>query len=166
MKNKSIIFCILINSVLVFLIGCNGKKENVTQTSTFQPPAVPPEVATSTATESGSEVKFAYRYRGEQFRDPFLPLVGESGRGAAPKRATEQLSNSNLNALILKGIMEDNEGKFALLMDSLGGSFVIKDGKLINQDGKIIPNVSGVIRKNKVMLIAPNTKIELTLKED
>lgn len=165
MKYKTIIVISLCVATGLVLYGCGGKKDEIVQSTGFQAPAMP-EVSESTNTDTASAVKFYYKYRGDQFRDPFVPLVGETGRGAIQKRASDQMTVGGLNSLVLKGILEDNEGKFALLTDAMGGSFVVKDGKLVNQEGKIVPNVSGVIRRNKVMIISPNAKIELTIKED
>lgn len=114
-----------------------------------------------------------HKYGGVKYRDPFIPLT--SSRGIAPAHsATAELNRNELAGLSLKGILEDSEGEYALLVNPAGYAYILKKGRLINQWGKVVPNVVGMVKKEKVdgkvikkvTLSTQEAKIDIILKEE
>jgi hypothetical protein len=114
-----------------------------------------------------------HKYEGMNYRDPFIPL--SSSRGIAPAASgAVELNRNELAGLSLKGILEDSEGEYALLVSPAGYTYILKKGRLVNQWGKVVPNVVGMVKKEevngkiikKVTLLTQETKIDIILKEE
>ncbi len=122
---------------------------------------LPAETETKPTPAKVEEV--TYFYQGKSFRDPFVPLIGEMA--SISRRMKPRVYFPNLRSLALKGIIEDSKSLIALIIDAEGRAFILKEGKLLDPNGKIVPGISGTIKKDKIMLLTREKKIELELRE-
>jgi len=103
-----------------------------------------------------------YVYRGDRFRDPFAPLSGEGTYSAV--LLSEEVAVPNLGSLVLKGIFEDSKIKMALISGG-GINYILKGTRLYDSRQRLVRGISGIIRKDDVLMIAPDkTTKELKLK--
>lgn len=93
------------------------------------------------------EVK-KYVYRSSNRRDPFLTpgLKADSYTKAG---------SVDISMLELKGIIDapEKKEKYALVSGPGGESYIVKGGKLINLNNKVVPGVSGTIKEDRVILV-------------
>lgn len=165
MKIKKLVVLLLLSTFYFLLstgIGC-GKKETkpVKRVEPTQTVVLPPPAATKP--EPTKAKKMAYVYQGHRFRDPFVPLTGGL---ATSKKLSEKLTATNLRSFSVKGIIEDEKGKIVLLTAPGGKNYILKEGKLVNAEGKIIPEVKGNIEKNKIIFLTADGKVELNITEE
>lgn len=97
-----------------------------------------------------------YTYRGDRFRDPFVPLVGDT-------RTDQGNRPPQVASLVLRGIVMDARGRMALLTSGVS-SYILRDGRLYDNLNRMVKGISGVIRKDSVLVIgADRTVRELTV---
>lgn len=102
-----------------------------------------PAVATSTAA-IGAEPVVQDLYPAERLRlrDPFVPLGGTSSGFQGGEMVEFSIHN-----LVLKGIMQDPSGDYALFVDANSGSdYVLRKNTLYDNRNKPVPGVSGIIK--------------------
>lgn len=137
--------------------------------------AAAPKASTATATTAAAGVKSstaapsvtpADLYGGGKLRDPFAPLLGAGGVGAAMQvvaPAAFNMEEFSIHGLDLKGIMKDPKGSFAVLVETKSGTgFILRDGRLYDYKGKPVAGVTGVIRprQKSVMLQTPDRDVQ------
>lgn len=126
-------------------------------------PVPPPIVRTADAKDTAVQKKpeAEYVYGGDRFRDPFVSIAG----GAAQSAGADELRTPNVGALTLKGIF--NDGKQPIAIVSGGAiSYTLKGSRLYDNRNRLIKGITGVVRKDSVLLIAPDkTTKELKLRE-
>lgn len=97
-----------------------------------------------------------YRYKGEQYRDPFVPLNSSSNM-------SQLMTVPPLSTFLLKGVVQDTKGKVALF-SSGNRSFIMRGGRFYDTQNKQIKGISGVVKPNSVLLIsADKTTRELKI---
>lgn len=148
-------------SLLFANSGC-GKRKTEPVKPTEKVSEVAKVVVPEPKTKPIKEKKVVYVYQGHRFRDPFIPLTGETAGVSRTKRGVYL---PNLRSLVLKGIIEDAGGLIALIIDGEGKNFILKEGKLVDPEGKIVPGISGIIKEGKIIFSSGQTKVELKLKE-
>src|SRR3989339_336323 len=160
--------CLLLNFLfltsLIVNFGCSKKKatDDAQQVTAPRPKPKIPEYVPPVPPRK-------YIYKGAAYRDPLLPggggmaysALAESGEG------TETFTSEKLATLQLKGIFRDKNSRQAIAMigDSSGGSYMLKEGKLYNRRNKIVNDVSGVVGQKSITLICNDIKVELSLKK-
>lgn len=87
-----------------------------------------------------------YNYYGDRYRDPFIPLIGQSFSDQFADRPPQ------IASLMLKGIIEDSNGRAALLTSGVS-SYVLKGGRLYDGRNHMMRGISGVVKTNSVILI-------------
>ncbi|MFA5778993.1 MAG: hypothetical protein WC947_02540 [Elusimicrobiota bacterium] len=143
-------------------LGC-GKKESKQSTKLVAPrpkPKMPEYVPPATPPK--------YTYKGGLYRDPLIPGGGSSSYSSSSMTGEggETMTNEKMATLQLKGIFRDAKtGNIAIVAESSGGSYILKNGKLYDRKNKIVKGVAGVIGKNSATLFSNDTKIELKLKK-
>ena len=164
MLNKfiKIYICLMVLSLLIGIYGCGKKKAGRVITPTRMPP-----VSKKVILPKRTEIRVPkYVYKGERYKDPFVSLEANVRLGSSiSERAPLDI---NIETLRLTGIIsEPGKKRSAILSDSRGsGGFIVKNGRLLNIDGKMIPGVAGVVKKDKVVIITDNNVIkELKLRE-
>lgn len=110
-------------------------------------PATAPAVSASTKT---AEPTADDLYKAGRIRDPFTEGgAGVSRRStassAAEKENPAEMEALDIHTLTLTGIMADKSGDFAV-MNAPSGTYVLKKGKIYDSKGKLVPNVSGVVK--------------------
>lgn len=108
-------------------------------------PKVQPAVAASTGTaHTEPTVRDLYPLEKMHLRDPFVPGGGSS---SGVSQGGGELVEFSIHNLILKGIMQDKAGDFALFLDaSSGGDYVLRKNTLYNNSNKPVHGVSGIIK--------------------
>jgi len=102
-----------------------------------------------------------YNYRGDKFRDPFVPLNGE---GFNTSSLSDEVAVPNLASLSLKGIFDDGKIKMALISGG-GVNYILKGTHLYDNRQRLVRGISGVIKSESVLMIAPDkTTKEIKLK--
>ena len=150
------LLCAVLVAPAVFLLMSCGKKK----------PAVPPprtRTGTKIVKVKKREVfeQEKYVYRGYKNRNPFI-----MGGGGAVSRSSvdEKETDSELSELKLTGIMIDMKGvKYALLSDSAGENFILKNGWIYDIEGNRIPSVTGTVFEERVVIISGSRMKELAL---
>ena len=97
------------------------------------------------------KVEVRYRYKGVNFRDPFISLT-ESKVFSSAVTATGEGQLPNFGTLNLKGILRDKEIKIALL-SSPNGRYLLKNDKLYDNMNRLVRGVKGTIGEKKVKLV-------------
>jgi hypothetical protein len=150
MKNKCLVFIPLI----LALFGAGCKKANVNLN-----PALPqvPFRPSQTADQNKKKTPTRYEYPGFRFREPFIPLTGSD----FTMRSANEIVVPNIESLKLKGIIGDKKSRMALLAGG-GISYILQDSKLYDNRRRVVPGISGVIKRGSVLLIDSASKtIEL-----
>ncbi|MEW6556516.1 MAG: hypothetical protein AB1349_04075 [Elusimicrobiota bacterium] len=165
--NPNSLISIFLISILFSLfsasfIGCGKKSTQLTQTSQQITPRPKPKIPQYVPPPPLPK----YTYTGGKYRDPLIPAGGSYSSSIIAGEGGTVLSDEQLATLQLKGIFRDPKiGGIALIADTSGGSYILKNGKLYDRKNKIIPKVAGVIGKNMVTLFSDNTKLELKLRK-
>jgi Tfp pilus assembly protein PilP len=121
-----------------------------------------PAAASAEASAYKKKEPVRYVYKGDKFRDPFIPLVGESSYASTP--LSEEAAVPNLGSLSLKGIFDDGKAKMALINGG-GINYILKGSRLFDNRQRLVRGITGVIKKDGVIMIAPDkTTKELKLK--
>jgi len=122
-------------------------------------PAAAKDVKVSSAPAAALQtLKGVYHYEG--LRDPFLT----PGAGAVVQKDWQTVEFS-IHNLVLKGILADPAGNFAVLVDGASGaSYILKNGYLYNPRKKLVPGVTGVVQpKQKTVHLVTTDKDVQTL---
>jgi len=120
-----------------------------------------PAVAVSTAAAVQD-----YVYRGDKFRDPFIPLAG-AGMMDIPTRYIYQEGEFDPTTIELKGILRTKTGRMALLRTNSGGIYIVKDGKILDYKRKAVAGYVGIVKEKSLVMIGPNNAVtELRWKSD
>jgi hypothetical protein len=93
-----------------------------------------------------------YTYYGDRYRDPFIPLTGEyreQGTDRPPQIAS----------LILKGIVQDEKGRIALLTSGVS-SYILRGGRLYDGRNHLMKGISGIIKTNSVVLMGSDRTVK------
>jgi len=102
-----------------------------------------PAVAVSTAAPMEPGVNDLYPFERMHLRDPFMQLGGSSGYGDQEG----DIPVFSIHNLVLKGIMQDSSGDFALFVDAASGAnYVLRKDVLYDIKRKPVPGVSGIIK--------------------
>ncbi|PIU83620.1 MAG: hypothetical protein COS68_03105 [Elusimicrobia bacterium CG06_land_8_20_14_3_00_38_11] len=149
-------------SCFLLLASC-GKKETKQTTQQVAPRPKPkiPEYVPPPAPPK-------YTYKGGLYRDPLVPGGGSSSYSSSSMtgEGSETMTGEKMATLQLKGIFRDEKtGNIAIIAETSGGSYILKNGKLYDRKNKIVRGVAGVIGKNSATLFSNDTKIELKLKK-
>jgi len=149
MTKKRIVLLVALLVLLVFLIVLRKpRRQRVKVASLLEAPSVTEEKKAPPAPEEAFAPLEIKRVKGpiSWGRDPFLsPLVKEVSEEGTPK----------VGALILTGIVRDEEGVQAII-----GDYIVNVGDIIN--GKKVIS----IKKNKVVLIKGKERETLKLEEE
>lgn len=150
---------------LVFLffcvLGCGKKEKNLSTAlpaTMLQKKAVPVVVA-----DKGKKAEKRYKYKGGKYRNPLLSLTvkGKAMEGTA------EMTAANLSTLTLRGIMKDSrKERLALIDDVSGASYIVKDKKLINQRGRRVKGVVGIVKEKSVVLMTSDKGVRELKIED
>lgn len=139
------------------LVGC-GSKDDAFEEPSFDDYVPQVQISTTVATPP---VSSAYLYKGDRFRDPFIPLTG----GGIIITNSDEVQVPNIGSLALKGILDDGRKKMAIITGG-GMSYFLKDSKLYDNKSRLIKGITGAIKKESVLMIAPDkTTKELFLRQ-
>ncbi|MHB9155783.1 MAG: hypothetical protein ACYC5N_08870 [Endomicrobiales bacterium] len=127
------------------------------------PPEAPRIVLPPVVKDAAPQKKETARheYRGERFRDPFVPLNSD----IVTANLSDDVPVPNISNLSLKGIFDDDKQKVALIN---GGqvNYLLKGNRLYDNRNRLVKGFSGVIRTESVLIIgADKTTKELRLRE-
>ena len=99
-----------------------------------------------------------YTYAGTRYRDPFA-----RSRVSAYRADGDTTPALNVDGLRVTGYIKGRFEKF-ITVSGPGGSYVIKNGRVFDEEDQEIPGVAAVIRDEKVTLITgKDTVYELAL---
>jgi len=102
-----------------------------------------------------------YEYSGIRFRDPFIPLNSNNSL----LQGSKDIIVPNIDTLTLKGIFYDEKVKMALLSGG-GVSYVLQDNRLYDNRRRAIPQITGDIKQDSVIVYDSNKKfLELRLRD-
>lgn len=109
-----------------------------------------------------------YVYRGDRFRDPFIPLIGAPSAGFdVPRPASEPLSAFNPVGAELKGILKTTTGRWAVIRTSEGATYLVQNGKIFDPKRKAVEGFQGIVKEKTVVILGPkNQEVEVRLKKD
>jgi hypothetical protein len=145
--------------LMLMAVACGQRKENLVSRPV---PAVSFNEPVVVSTEPKKIVLPQYYYQGERYRDPFVPLIG-------PGRSLYQpgeIIPPNLGTLMLKGIMTDRQGVNIAILSSGGVSYFLKNGRLYDSQYRLIPGITGVVKKDRVLVITSDRIVkELTIQK-
>ncbi len=158
-KLKTKIF-ILFHFILysVFIFWSCGKKEQIQKT--LEIPRVK-EKTTSVSIPAAKEKKVVakYRYRGEVYRDPFIPLDDKKIISSALETSGEGITPA-LGSLTLKGIIIDKTQKIALF-SSPTGRYILRNEKLYDNRNRRVRHLTGkVIDTNTVKIVTEDNFVK------
>ncbi|MCK5533650.1 hypothetical protein KAI68_00935 [bacterium] len=97
-----------------------------------------------------------YEYKGGRYRNPLMSLTvkGMTTEGIA------EMTGASLATLTLRGIIKEQRKRLALIDDISGASYIVKDKKLINQQGKRVKGVVAIVKEKSVVLITSDKGIK------
>lgn len=138
------------------LAGCGGEE-------TSQPRKRNP-VAKDREIEKPEEIKVPeFTYTGDQYRSPFSETKVRRSRRTVP--AGEDSEGINPAELSVTGLFSDNQGKYAILSGA-GTYYVVKEGRLYDEDGEEESGIAAIIKEDKIVLITDeDTMFELAIPE-
>ncbi|MFH1283220.1 MAG: hypothetical protein ABII27_06105 [bacterium] len=88
-------------------------------------------------------------YEGIKFQDPFIPLDQSN-------IVIVQKDNYDVGidpaSLQFKGFIKEDKKTIALLVDTAGNTYFLKNMKLIDLKGRVIPGVAGVCKDESVVI--------------
>jgi len=105
----------------------------------------------SAATPANVEPAYqTYKYMGDRYRDPFIPLNGTN------MDATDHAPA--ISALVLKGIVQDSKGRVAVLSSGVS-SYLLRAGRLYDGRNHAVKGISGVIKAQSVVLVGSDRTV-------
>lgn len=131
--------------------------------------AAPQVTEQSISEEAKKEIGPGYVYKHGNLRDPFVPLIGKAAGGEAAIRTGRSgvAAEIDIKELALKGYVFSQARKHALFKSSDGRTFVLDQGKLLDDRGLTVPGVAGIVKADKVVLITKKNLIrEFKLREE
>ena len=160
--NFKIVNDILILSLIMIILGLGSsscsKEEKMSPVLQRSQVSIPPrKFVTEVVKKEKKERVARYEYKGVKYRNPLLPLTAKG----IFIEGTSEMTGANLSTLRLKGIIKDRHkrGKLALIDDINGASYIVKDKRLINQQGKMVKGVVGIVKEKSVVLITSDKGI-------
>jgi len=106
-----------------------------------------------------------YEYKGGKYKSPF----SSSGKGAVSSVESKSAADSkiavlsNPETLKVTGFFSDNSGTYAIL-SGVNEFFIVKKGRLYNEDRLEVPGVAAIVKKDKIILITgKDTMFELAI---
>lgn len=109
----------------------------------------------------------AYVFKGDRFRDPFIPLVGASVGYEGPRASAEPLSPFNPSNAEVKGIVKTTTGRWAVLRTSEGATYLVQNGKIFDPKRKVVEGYQCVVKEKSLLILGPGKQeSELTLKKE
>jgi hypothetical protein len=109
----------------------------------------------------------AYVFKGDRFRDPFIPLVGASLGYEGPRASAEPISPFNPSNVELKGIIKTTSGRWAVLRTSEGVTYLIQNGKIYDPKRKPVEGFQCLVKEKSVVVMGPGKQeSELLLKKE
>jgi len=103
-----------------------------------------------------------YVYQGYKNRNPFYRSGSESVSGYQETQGVKP----DISNFCLTGIMTDISGtKYAILSDSIGRNYILKNGWLYDAEGKRVSSVTGTVFEERVIVISGTLIKELKLPE-
>jgi type IV pilus assembly protein PilP len=136
---KRLIYFFLIGCITLGFGGCSGKNE--------QPaPVASPQVETKQKVEpikpvSTEEVAQVQEYEIKGTRDPFQPFEKKAKLKITKNQTASSLENFSLSQVRLVGIIWGKD-KRALVQDSSGMGYVIKEGMRLGEDLGVVVRIS------------------------
>ncbi len=108
-----------------------------------------------------------YVFKGDRFRDPFIPLVGASLGYEGPRASAEPISPFNPSNVELKGIIKTTSGRWAVMRTSEGVTYLIQNGKIYDPKRKPVEGFQCVVKEKSVVVMGPGKQeSELLLKKE
>ncbi len=158
------ILFLMVGFLFFSVLGCGKKEKNL---STALSTTIPQKKAvTRVVRDKKEKAGIKYEYKGGKYRNPCLSLTV---KGVAIEGIVE-MTAANLSTLTLRGIIKDSQKKrLALIDDVSGASYIVKDKKLINQRGRRVKGVVGIVKEKSVVLMTSDKgikelKMEVTVK--
>lgn len=154
----------LIVRATVLLCGLGLARFSSSETTPVNPGVqIPARAAGSSAAASvsnGSSPSYKnYTYYGDRYRDPFIPLNGDTRSDQQALDRPPQIAS-----LTLKGIVQDAKGRMALLTSGVN-SYILRGGRLYDDRNRLVKKMAGVIKTDSVVIIgADRTVRELKTK--
>jgi len=91
-----------------------------------------------------------YVYAGAQYRDPFIPM----DQGAVTFAQRDNITSGiDPATLFLKGVIRDGEQSIALLLDTAGNTYFVRDKKLVDMKGRVIPGIVGIMKDESIVIV-------------
>lgn len=109
-----------------------------------------------------------YEYGGDRFRDPFVPLVGNTNGGFdTPRPPSDPTSPFNPVGAELKGVLKTTTGRWAIIRTSDGVTYLVQNGKVFDPKRKVVEGFQGIVKEKTVVILGPkNQEVEVRLKKD
>jgi hypothetical protein len=112
----------------------------------------PPALGLTTAPAAAAEPAYqSYKYMGDRYRDPFIPLTGNTYQ--ATDRAPQ------VGSLVLKGIVEDSKGRVAIVSNG-SSSYILRAGRLYDGRNHVVKGISGVVKAESVVLVGSDHTVK------
>lgn len=146
-------------AICLFCLSCVacGKKQ-----APAPPPPRPARPAQPVAVPEIEQPE-KYVYQGYKNRNPFFMMGGGQSRSASDSEPV----STDAAGFRLSGIMTDSSGiRYALIADASGGSYILKNGWLYDEEGKRVPAVTGTVFEDRIIIISGTTMKELKLPAD
>ncbi|MBI4217933.1 MAG: hypothetical protein HY610_02325 [Elusimicrobia bacterium] len=120
-------------------------------------------VASAAGSVKQEPPRYVYPFAHE--KDPFRPLVGSGvSKGSADKDPQRIVLNFSL--LELKGIIQDKNGKIALISSRDGEPFTLKSGRIYDKRNRKMNGVTGIIKENSIVIFGESNNVkELSLRK-
>lgn len=123
-------------------------------------PMTPPTAVPSAPNSTGALVTAkptkpsyqSYTFYGDRYRDPFVPLDSDVRADSLYDRPPQ------IATLALKGIIQDANGRMALLTSGLS-SYILRNGHLYDGRNKVVKKISGIIKPDSVVLIGSDHSV-------
>ena len=137
--------------IALILIGLGSQGFAAATPTATAPGSKPPTTTAETVVTKTPAAYLLYRYQGDRYRDPFIPLIGDA-------RTDLYDRPPQVASLVLKGIVEDERGRMALLTSGLA-SYVLRGGRLYDGRNKVVKTISGVVKSRSVILIGSDRTV-------
>lgn len=136
------------------LYGCGGKPPERVRIKKIIKKDKKQKIAKSL--KGGEAAK--YKYEGLKYGSPFSP----SGRVTSAKKITAEQEGTKViespESLKVTGLFTDKEGKYAIL-SGVGEFYIVKQGRLYNEDEHEMPGIAAIIKESKIILITDEDKM-------
>lgn len=109
--------------------------------------------------KSRKEIEAAkYKYEGLKYGSPFSPSKRASSITEKTTSGDGAKSIESPESLIVTGLFTDKEGKYAIL-SGVGEFYIVKQGRLYNEDEHEMPGIAAIIKESKIILITDEDKM-------